>query len=236
MVHGTLAEEGEMSKRLERAADRWWWAPLGMGLLWFVIGWLVLRANYTSLATVGVLVGVVFLVAAVGESVLAWLTPGGWAALHVVLAVLFVLGAAWSFVRPVNTFFALASILGLLLLVQGGLYIARAVAMRDVSSYWGITLASGILIALLGLWVSTSDRVWTLGARSAFILLWVGFMAIFRGVSDIVLAFELRGAARDLQKVQHELQADLRPPIPSQRPASEEPQQARTDGAYGTRT
>ena len=177
---------------LRREATRWWWAPLVAGIIWFVIAWLVLRANVTSLATVGVLVGVVFLAAAVTESGLAWLMPGGWRVLHVALAVLFVLAAGWAFVRPVNTFFALASMLGLLLFLQGASYIARAIALRDVSPYWGVTLTAGILIVLLALWISASDRVWTLAGRAAFILLWVGFMAVFRGTADIVLAFELR--------------------------------------------
>jgi uncharacterized membrane protein HdeD (DUF308 family) len=232
MTHETLAAQGGMSSRLQRAADRFWWAPLIIGVVWFVIAWLVLRANYTSLATVGVLVGVVFLVSAVGESTLAYLTGGGWAFLHVALAVLFVLGALWGFIRPINTFFALASVLGLLLLLQGAFYIARAVASREVSPYWGVTLTGGILIALLGIWVSTSDRTWTLGARAAFILLWVGFMAIFRGITDITLAFELRRAGRDVQKVGQKLGEGLGKALPTQRSADDERQKAGTDSAY----
>lgn len=141
MTNGTLTAQGAVDRRVQHAAERWWWAPLGVGLLWFVIAWLVLRANATSVATVGVLVGVVFLVSAFGETLLAWLTPGGWKVWHIILAVFLVIGAAWSFVRPINTFFALASVLGLLLLLQGGMYIARGVALRDESptgaSPWG---------------------------------------------------------------------------------------------------
>ena len=32
---------------LERGAARLWWTLLVAGLVWFLIGWLVLRANYT---------------------------------------------------------------------------------------------------------------------------------------------------------------------------------------------
>jgi hypothetical protein len=76
---------------LERGAARWWWALLVAGLVWFLIGWGVLRADYTSLATVGVLVGVVFLIAAVSEGGLAAVVTGGWKVWHVVLAVIFAL-------------------------------------------------------------------------------------------------------------------------------------------------
>jgi uncharacterized membrane protein HdeD (DUF308 family) len=181
---------------VERGAARWWRAVLAAGLIWFLIGWLVLRASYTSLATVGVLVGGVLLVTAVTEGAMAAVVTGGWKVAHVALAVFFLLGAIWAFARPINTFFALASVLGLLLFVQGFLYVVQGVALRDASPYWWIELVSGGLIVLLALWISTSDRVWTLAARSAFILLWVGFMAVFRGIRDIVLAFELRRLGR----------------------------------------
>jgi len=189
---------------LQREAAQWWWVPLTAGIAWLLVAWIVLRVNITSLATVGLLVGIVFLMAAVTEGGLAAIVHGGWKALHIVLAVLFALGALWAFIRPIDTVFALASVLGLLLFLQGALYIAQGAAMRDVSPYWGLELASGVLLVLLAFWVSTSDRVWTLAARTVFILLWVGFMAIFRGTSDIVLAFELRRLGKEGERPGHE--------------------------------
>src|SRR5690348_11669113 len=180
------------ARMMKREAARWWWAPLVAAVIWFVIAWLVLRADYTSLTTVGVIVGVVFLVAAVNESALAAVMGGGWAVWHVVLAVILFLGALWAFMRPVNTFFALASMLGLLLLLQGLFTITRGLALRDETEYWWLDLVGGGLITLLGIWVDTSDGVWTLGTRAAFILLWVGFLAIFRGISSLGLALSLR--------------------------------------------
>lgn len=181
---------------LRRVAARWWWAPLLAGVVWFLIAWLVLRADATSLATVGVLVGAVFLLAAVNEAAVAGFATGGWRVAHYILGAIFVLGAAWAFVRPIDTFFALASVLGLILLLQGALYIVRGVALRGLSPYWSLEVISGVLISLLGFWVSASDRVFDLAGRTAFILLWVGFMALFRGVSDIVLAFSMLAYAK----------------------------------------
>src|SRR5574341_945379 len=67
-----ISELGGFGRRLlQREAARWWWAPLVAGIIWLLIAWVVLRANVTSLATVGVLVGVVFFVAAVTEGALA---------------------------------------------------------------------------------------------------------------------------------------------------------------------
>jgi uncharacterized membrane protein HdeD (DUF308 family) len=181
---------------LRQQAARWWWVPLVGALAWVVVGWLVLRANYTSLATVGVLVGLVFLVAAVNEGAMAAAVGGGWAVLHVVLAVVFALGAVWAFVRPINTFFALASMLGLLLFLQGIFTLARGMALRDETPHWWLDLVSGGLLVLLAIWVSTSDRTFDLAGRAYFILLWVAFMAVFRAISDVMLAFSLRSLGR----------------------------------------
>jgi uncharacterized membrane protein HdeD (DUF308 family) len=198
MTTGFLATTSP-GRVMRRDVGRWWWAPLVAAFIWFVIAWLVLRADYTALTTVGIIVGVAFLVAAVNEIALAAVMEGGWAVWHVALAVFLFLGALWAFIRPVNTFFALASVLGLLLLLQGLFTIMRGVALRDQTEYWWLDLVGGGLVTLLGFWVSTSDGVWNLGSRAAFILLWVGFMAIFRGISDIGLALSLRRFAHEAQ-------------------------------------
>lgn len=200
---------------LQRQAARWWWAPLVAALVWFVIAWLVFRANYTSLATVGVLVGVVLLIAAANEAAVAALMGGGWAVLHIALSVFFVLGAVWAFVRPVNTFFALASVLGLLLLLQGLLTLMRGIALRDETPHWWLEAVTGGLLLLVGLWVSTSDRVWNLAGRAVFILFWVGLMALFRGISDVMLAFSLRRFAMAGEE-RRPVTADAAPSIPAQ--------------------
>ena len=45
-----------------------WWLFLITGLAWLLVGVLVLRFNITSVATVGILLGVMFLGAAFNES------------------------------------------------------------------------------------------------------------------------------------------------------------------------
>jgi uncharacterized membrane protein HdeD (DUF308 family) len=101
----------------------------------------------------------------------------------------------------VNTFFALASVLGLIVLLQGLMTLTRGFALRDETQYWWLDVVAGGLITLLGLWISTSDRAWDLRERAVFILLWVGFLAIFRGISDIALAFSLRAIGREAARM-----------------------------------
>jgi uncharacterized membrane protein HdeD (DUF308 family) len=177
---------------LQDKAARWWWVPLVAAGLWVVIAWMVLRADYRSLVAVGVLVGLAFVMAAINEGALAAAVGGGWAVLHIVLAVFFGLGAIWAFVRPINTFFALASVLGLLLFLQGIVTLTRGIALRDETPHWWLDLLTGGLLVLLAIWVSSSDRIWDLAGRASFILLWIGFMAVFHAISDVMLAFSLR--------------------------------------------
>lgn len=181
--------------------SKYWWVELLAGIGWLVVGWLVLRANVTSLATVGLLLGVLFIVAGLNEIFVAMLVSGGWKVLHWVIAVILLLGGLWALVRPVNTFFALVSVLGLVLLLEGAFEIVRGVASRGENPYWWLGLVVGILLILLALWVSGSDRIFNLQARAFLVLFWVGLMALIRGVTAIVLAFVIRRADRTLTPV-----------------------------------
>ena len=179
-------------------AGRYWWALLLSGVAWLLIAWVVLRMDVRSLATVGLLIGVVFLLSALNEAALAQAVIGGWKIVHYGISAAFVLAAVWAFVRPINTFFALASVLGLILILEGAFEIARAIAGREQNPFWWLGLLSGLLLLLLAFWVSSSDREFNLGRRAALILLWVGFMALFRGVSQIGLAFGVRRMVAEL--------------------------------------
>jgi uncharacterized membrane protein HdeD (DUF308 family) len=184
-------------RMIVREAARYWWVFLVSGILWLVIAWMVLRLNTTSITTVGVLLGVVFLFAAINEVGLATVVPGGWKVWHYIMAAIFFLGALYGFFRPVNTFFALASVLGLILIFYGSFEIIQAIASRAVNPYWWLNLITGILLILLAFWVSGSDRVYALAQRTYLILFWVGFLALFRGFSQIFLAFTVRHTGQE---------------------------------------
>jgi uncharacterized membrane protein HdeD (DUF308 family) len=185
-------------RRLVREEARYWWVLLLSGIAWLLIAWLVLRLNETSITTVGVLIGMVFIVAAVNEVTVATLVPGGWKVWHYVMAFIFFLGGLWGLITPIETFFALASVLGLILVFYGAFEIARAVSTRAMNPYWWIGLITGVLLLLLAFWVSGSDRVYALAQSTYLILFWVGFFALFKGIMQIVLAFGVRRAGKEV--------------------------------------
>ena len=178
-----------------REAARYWWVFLIAGIAWLLLSWMVLRLNATSIAAVGVLIGVVFLMAGINELGLAGMVTGGWKVWHYIMAFIFLLGGLWGFIRPINTFFALASVLGLILILYGTFEIFQAFASR-ANPLWWVNLVIGILMILLAFWVSGSDRVYALQQRTFLILFWVGFFALFKGISQIMLAFGLRHAGK----------------------------------------
>lgn len=189
-----MAEE----RRIVGEGARYWWVLLVSGIAWLLIAWLVLRLNVTSITTVGVLIGAVFIVAAVNEVTVASLIPGGWKVWHYLMAFIFFLGGLWGLIEPVDTFFALASVLGLILVFYGAFEIARAVSTRAMNPYWWIGLITGALLLLLAFWVSGSDRVYALAQSTYLILFWVGFFALFKGIMQIVLAFGIRHAGKEV--------------------------------------
>jgi uncharacterized membrane protein HdeD (DUF308 family) len=188
---------GTMEAEIRREATGFaknWWLFLITGLAWLLIGVLVLRFNVTSVATVGVLLGALFLGAAMNEFLASTTVSGGWKFVHVALGVLFVLGSLWGFFRPIDTAFALASVLGFLLVLNGTVHVVGAVLSREMNPLWWLGLTVGLLEILLAMWVSQQYY----DVRIALILIWVGFMAIFRGIAEIVMAFELHQAKKSL--------------------------------------
>jgi len=166
-----------------------WWIFLLTGIAWLILAWIALRFAPASIPTVGVLLGVYFLVAAINEFFIASVMPN-WRWLHILMGIIFAFGAGWSFAQPYNAFWALASILGLLLIFQGTFYIITSVSTREVNSTWWLGLLVGILEIFFGFWASQQYRP----VQGALLLIWVGFFALFRGISEIVIAFQLRHA------------------------------------------
>src|SRR6266567_2430152 len=186
------AAEGRTGIRPNTRAALWrlagpWWLFLVTGIAWLIIALMVLRFTPASVNTVGVLMGVLFLLGAFNEFLIASIRRT-WRWAHAVMGVLFVVGAIWAFARPFNAFWALASVLGLLLIVKGTLDIIAAVVTKDVNSAWWLGLVTGILEIVLGFWASQQQ----FPAQGALLLLWVGFFALFRGISEIVIGFEVR--------------------------------------------
>jgi uncharacterized membrane protein HdeD (DUF308 family) len=166
-----------------------WWVFLITGVAWLVIALIVLRFRLASVVAVGVLMGVVFLGGWFDELVIASVRAR-WRWAHVLLSIVFLFAACWSFAAPFGAFWALATVFGLLLIFRGSFDLVASVSSRDIVSSWWLGVIVGVLEILLGFWVSQQE----FPAKALLLLIWVGFFALFRGFSEIMLAFELRAA------------------------------------------
>ena len=182
--------------RSEARAGVWrlagpWWLLLLTGIAWLIISVIVLRFTTTSAATIGVLLGVVFLAAMANEFFIASVRLR-WRWAHVLMGVIFLAAAIWAFVNPIGTFWALASAIGLLLILQGGFVLITSIESRIINSVWWMGVVAGILEIFVGFWASQQ----LVTVRAALLIIWVGVLALFRGITEIVLAFELKSAQR----------------------------------------
>ena len=170
-----------------------WWVFLIVGIVWLLVALVLFRFDLTSVATVGVLLGVLFLGAGLNEFALMGYHRS-WRWFHALMGVLFVVGGLWCFIRPVGTAIELASIFGFLMIFKGSFDLITSVMARDLSELWWLGVVVGILEILLGFWASQSYVEPVL----RLIVLWAGFMAIFRGLSEIVIAFDLRRVRKEI--------------------------------------
>ena len=83
-------------------------------------------------------------------------------------------------------------VLGFLLLLMGLFEIMAAIATKDVNPLWWLGLIAGILFLILAFW--TSQQL--VPAKANLLIFYVGIMAMFRGISQIVFAFGLHSAGR----------------------------------------
>lgn len=141
--------------RPEPGANLWrlagpWWILLLTGIAWLIIALVVLRFTITSAATIGVLLGAVFLAATVNEFLLASVRRH-WRWAHVLMGVIFLGGAIWSFVDPLGTFWTLATAFGILLILQGALVLITSIESRIINSTW---------------WLASSQAFWRSASAS----------------------------------------------------------------------
>jgi uncharacterized membrane protein HdeD (DUF308 family) len=173
---------------------RWWWVFIVTGIIWLMISVVVLRFTETSVSTVGIIIGVVFTIAAITEFMVAGASHGGWKFVHVLLALVFVLGAIWGYANPKDAFWALAEVLGFILVLYGAIELTEAIVTREINPLWWLGLIAGILLILLGFWTSQQLLV----VKAQLLIFYVGLAALFRGIGQIVFAFQVRHAGKEL--------------------------------------
>ena len=177
---------------VEKAAS-YWWVELALGVFWVVISLVVLKFNQASVTTVGILTGLMFLLFAAQESILAVIDrPRRW--LWAIFSVLLAASGILALIDPTATFAGFSDILGFLFLLVGVMWMMQAFNERPINDLWWLTLVSGILMTVLAFWVSGQFLV----VRAYTLLIFAGVWAMTTGIIDIVRAFQIREVGRQV--------------------------------------
>ena len=176
-----------------REITGYWWAGLVAGISWLVVSLVILQFDGASVTTVGVLVGLMFLLAGM-QNVLVTSLPVEHRWVPALFSLLFLAAAVVCFIDPVSTFAGLADMLGFLFLLVGMWWMVQAFLERALNPLWWMTLISGILMTGLAFWTAGQ-----LFATKAYTLLVIaGLWALMQGVVDIARSLEIRRVNKEL--------------------------------------
>jgi uncharacterized membrane protein HdeD (DUF308 family) len=171
-----------------RAMASLWWLLLITGVFWIIVALVVLQFDEASVTTVGVLVGIMFLVSGVQQFFMGSMAGGAVQWILWIFAVLFVIAGVIALIRPKETFAGIADILGFLFLLVGLFWLIQAFVERETNDLWWFGLIAGVAMIILAFWTGGQfflERVYTL-------LVFAGIWALFHGVGDLIRAFQIR--------------------------------------------
>jgi uncharacterized membrane protein HdeD (DUF308 family) len=170
-----------------------WWLQLILGIAWIVAALVILQFDQASITTIGIIVGIMFIVAGMEQFVLAAVAESlRW--LWAIFGVLFLIAGVICFINPKDTFAGIADILGFLFLVVGVWWTIRAFIEREVSPVWWLGLIGGILMIILAFWTSGQFFI----TKAYTLLVFAGIWALMQGVTDIFRAFAIRSLSKQL--------------------------------------
>ena len=171
----------------------YWWVWLVSGIAWLIISLVLLQFDNASVTTIGVLVGLMFLLASVQNFVLAAVAESlRW--LWALFGVLFVIAGVVCLANPEETFAGIADMLGFLFLLLGISWMVRAFLERPLNPLWWVGLISGVLMTCIAFW--TAGQFFF--EKAYILLVFAGIWALMEGMNSIVRAFTVRQAHEDL--------------------------------------
>ena len=180
-------------REVAREATRMWWLFLLTGIAWLVFSLVIFRFDMTSARTIGLLFGVVAIIAGVDEFMAIAVSTTGWKIVHAILGVIFVLVGLFAFVEPGSAFEALAALIGFFFLFKGIFDVTLAITTKGEFELWWVQLVVGLIEIGLAFWVAGSFR-----DKAILLIVYTGLVALSKGITDLFLAFKLRSVHREV--------------------------------------
>lgn len=166
---------------------KWWWVWLVFGVLWIFASLVILQFQINSVVLVGIIIGVMFLVAGAQEFLIAAIVEN-WKWLWIVFGVFLIIAGIIALINPVGTFVAIAQIFGFLTLLVGAFWIIEAFLTKEANELWWLGLIAGIMMIVMGFWVGGQFFI----TKAVTLLIFAGIWALFHGITDIIRAFRVK--------------------------------------------
>jgi uncharacterized membrane protein HdeD (DUF308 family) len=172
------------------ATARLWGVTFAIGVLFLILGFVILGYDDRSLTVLSIFIGISFLMTSMTWFLLAAVVDElKW--FWVVSALLAFGGAIVAFAYPDETLKVLSLILGWFLLLTGIVQFIVALTNRDREGWW-LNLLVGIILFGLGAWaVGETDRSLVLLTTI------VGVYCVLKGILEIMLALSQRRLKRE---------------------------------------
>ncbi len=166
---------------------KWWWVWLVFGVLWIFAALVILQFQINSVMLVGIIIGVMFLVAGAQEFFIAAIAES-WKWLWIVFGVFLIIAGIIALINPVRTFVAIAQIFGFLTLLVGAFWMIEAFLTKEANELWWLGLIAGIMMIVMGFWVGGQFFI----TKAVTLLIFAGIWALFHGITDIIRAFQIK--------------------------------------------
>jgi uncharacterized membrane protein HdeD (DUF308 family) len=178
-------------REVVREAARWWWLFLLAGIAWSVFALVIFRFDMTSAASIAILFGIIAIIAGVDEFMAIGVSTTGWKIVHGLLGVIFIVVGIFALAHPWSTFEVLAAVIGFFLLFKGIFDISVAFMTKAEFELWWVQLVVGLIEVGLAFWVAGDFQ-----RKATLLIVYVGIVALSKGITDIFFAFKLKGLQR----------------------------------------
>ena len=182
----------EEERAVAEAYARTWWLFLVAGILWLLLGFIVLSLRPASISVCVILIAVAFWLGGITQFALALVLEGGWRWLAIIGATLAIAAGIAALVWPEPTLVVISVFVAWYLLIRGIFDVCMALSHTHVHGWW-MPLIAGLIGIVLGAWaIGNPDR-------SVLLLVSIiGIWAIFKGAADLVASFSYHSLKKDL--------------------------------------
>ena len=183
---------GQLEKEVTETYARGWLLFILTGVLWLLLGFMLLSYRVTSLSITVVFIAIVFWMGAFALFVISDVTSGVLRVLAIIGAIAAIGAGIGALAWPGPTILVVSIFVAWYLFLRGVVEVVIALSSTNVKGWW-LMLFAGVISIALGAWaIGNPDR-------SVLLLVTIlGLYAIVHGVTELVIGVQLHAVRREL--------------------------------------